>query len=794
LYTFIGQMSATGEHRSATRSRFGIDRNTTPAFYVVLALTALAPILGGCTELWAEASLAAATALLFFLAPPTRSLGTVPNVAFGALVALTLVAFLPARWFPLPDWRSMLENMGARLPPTVSAQPWLTFESTLQFFLGLSWSYYLLGTDWSLAARKKAWNFIALLIVGLSGALIAAHFLQRRIPFWPDTPQFGFFPNRNHTSNVLGVGGILVYALALDSFARKQRHWWIWIAVLSVICSALILDYSRAGIILLAGGSVAWHVFWLITSSNKRRPLIAFSAILLLLFLFIWNGGETIMRFVGEESDYLSPGNMRFAIYRDTLGLIAQSPLIGIGLRNFGFVFATSQQHSIGPDVAVHPESDWLWAAAELGWLAPLFIGVLFVWWIKRCFPFQPGTFRLLRFAAMVCGCGFALHAFFDVPGHHIGAILPTLLLAGTALHPNPLFKRSSVIPILFRLTGIMLLLAAFFWFSSFAGSMKLPTNVTVEHWQKEIDRALDQNDYENASGMASRALRIAPLDWSIYYQRAVAEVGLHARAPAKRDFAIARYLLPQWPDLSLKEGSSWALAGEIDEAFESWAGMLHQFPQQAPNLYGEIYGLIRDQAELRDGWRLLGRDNKKCLLVFLQNASPVEFRVELDRLLADDPELRSFDAAEKGTFFEAWFNNGDKLELAEVLREKPEWGAIAWKQLARAYAEYGDYRNACATVREFASIPSVPEPPTARTSADLEVEARLHPADIDVGAASCLALAKEDRIEQALARLQALHEVKGFPDYLRNLEAQLWERKGDWGKAWDALRPFVSG
>ena len=77
---------------------------------------------------------------------------------------------------------------------------------------------------------------------------------------------------------------------------------------------------------------------------------------------------------------------------------------------------------------------------------------------------------------------------------------------------------------------------------------------------------------------------------------------------------------------------------------------------------------------------------------------------------------------------------------------------------------------------------------------ADLELRARLHPTDIDTAAALCLALAKEDRVEQALARLQALHEVKGYPDYIRNLEAELWERKAEWGKAWSALRPFVSG
>ncbi len=787
-------MSPFDEHDPTTRSPSRINRAATPAFYVVLALTALAPILGGCTKLWAAASLAAASGLLFLIAPPKRSLGRLPNIAFAALIALSLVAFLPSRWFPLSDWRSVLEKLGAQLPATVSAQPWLTFQSTLQFLLGLSWGYYLLAADWSLAARKTAWTFIALLIVGLAAAITVANFLHARIPFWPHTPEFGFFVNRNHTSNVLGIGGILVYALALHGFARRQRHWWIWIAALSLICWALILDYSRAGIILLVAGVAAWHLFWLITSSNKRRPLIASAGILLLLLLFAWNGGKTIMRFIDQESDFLSPSNMRFAIYRDALDLTTQAPLTGIGLPNFSYVFSTAQIHSVGEDVAAHPESDWLWTAVELGWLAPLLIAALFIWWLSRCFPFESGTYRLLRFATMVCGCGFALHAFFDVPGHHIGAILPTLLLAGTALRPNQPFKLSRVISILFRLTGIVLLFGAVFSFLSIAGFSNFPTDVTIDRWQKEIARALDENEYETASKMASRALGIEPLEWNLYYQRAVAEVGLHSRTPAKRDFAIARYLLPQWPDLWWKEGQTWALAGEIDEAFASWARMLRHFPQQAPKLYGDIYGSIKDEPELVDRWRVLGRDNQKCLLVFFQNASPVEFRVELDRLLGGDPELKAFDAAEKLTLFEAWFHNGDKLELAETLRERADWRAIGWKQLARVYADYGDYQNACATVREFASIPPVPEPPARITVADLELQARLNPTDIDTAAALCLALAKEDRVEQALARLQALREVKGYPDYLRNLEAKLWEGKAEWGKAWNALRPFVSG
>src|SRR5438128_727438 len=124
-------MSPFDEHDSTTRSPSRINRTGRPAFYVVLALTALAPTLGGSTKLWAAASLAAATGLLFLIAPPRLSLGVVANIAFISLIALALIAFLPARWFPLPDWRSVLERLGAHLPATLSAQPWLTLQSML---------------------------------------------------------------------------------------------------------------------------------------------------------------------------------------------------------------------------------------------------------------------------------------------------------------------------------------------------------------------------------------------------------------------------------------------------------------------------------------------------------------------------------------------------------------------------------------------------------------------------------------------------------------------------------------
>jgi tetratricopeptide (TPR) repeat protein/O-antigen ligase len=767
-------------------------KNVSPILYFVLVLTVLAPFLGGSGHLWAQAVIALSTGVLLLLFPPKNSLGLVPNVAFVTLFALSLTAFLPAWWSP--QWRADLVKLGADLPATISPQPWLTFQGVCLLLLQLSWAYYVLACDWTFPDRRRGWSLFGAAIVALAALLTVCFTLHLRIPFWPHAPEYGFFSNRNHTSNVLALGGILVYALAMRGFDEGRRNWWLWLAALSLICWALILNYSRAGIVLLGAGIVAWHLYWSITSEHKRRPLIASGAILFLIALFVWNGGKTAMRFGQETAQFFFPSeNMRLAIYRDTLQLSAEAPLTGVGLRNFSPIFTTKPHPFIGEGVAGHPESDWLWTTVEMGWIAPLLILLLITWWMTRCFPVVPGTFRLMRMAAFICGCGFLVHSFFDVPAHQIGALWPPLFLASTALNPQSRHRSSRVIVQIFRTIGCLFFAFSLWWFASVFGAEFPPTDTTVRQLTDQADAASANDDYEGMLRLASKAVSIAPLNWESYFQRGFAEaVTYRPRVDAVRDFAIARYLLPNWQELYLKEGQTWLGVGEADNAFDVWKEGIRRIGPPGAHLYGQIFDLVKSDPDLRDRWRLLGRDNKKCLVVFFQQASPVELRVELDRLLADDPELKVFDAKEKLTLFEAWFHNGDKLELAEALREQADWRVIGWKQLALTYAQYGDYQNACLTAREFASIPPVPNPPARLSSANLELQARLHPTDIDTAAALCLVLAKEDRVEQALARLQALHELKGYPDYLRNLEAKLWERKGEWGKAWNALRPFV--
>ena len=760
--------------------------------FVILALTALAPLLGGSVRLWAQAAIALGTGLLFLAAPPERSLGPLPNGLFLSLFALALLAFLPAAWFSTPPWRSQLLSIGVRLPSTVTPQPWLTLQLSFLFLLQLSWTYYLLAREWSLEARWKVWVAYGIIVVGLAAMLTTSRLLEWRIPFWPRAPEFGFFPNRNHSSNVLGIGGILIYALALRGLDAGRKTWWIWIAALTLICSALILNFSRSGIIILSGGIVSVHCAWFLISKARRRPLVSTGLLLLLVALFVGIGGRTMTRFVSDSSDLVSVSqNVRIALQRDAVALSARAPVTGVGLGNFSPIFTMDRHDAIPGLTAAHPESDWAWAAVELGWAAPIFLATLFCWWAAHSLPFAQGTFRLLRVAAFTSVCGFALHSLFDVPAHQVGALWPALLLAGTALNPQREFSFSLTIPFVFRSIGLALLGIAGVWFASLGSFSAFPTRSTLDQLKERMRNAREQKDYPVALEAATGALQLAPLDWGVHQARGAIALAIPIKSEAIREFAAARALLPYWSDLRMKQGLLWAEAGDIDRAFDLWAEAMKLFPAEAPDLYAQIHEWVKDDPELMDRWRELGRGNKDCLLFFFSQASPFEFALELGRLLTENPALTNFTPPDLKRLFAAWYKKGDRLALAETLQEHPEWGNIAWRELALAYADYQDYRPAYETAARFAPPPSLPSvDPTSigfmaaqfRVSRDIGKDGLLlATAQFQTGAD-----------DEALRTISIALAAPRAPRELNYLAAQIWARKGHWQKAWEALREYA--
>ncbi len=692
--------------------------------------------------------------------------------------------------------RSAFTSFGISLPGTRSPQPWITLESTWLLLLGLAWTYFLFAYEWPDRYRKRIWLFYAGGILFLASVLIVAFVSKQRIPFWPEVPAFGFFPNRNQTSNVLGLGGVMIYALGLQSLQENRRYWWCWPVSLSIVCWALILNYSRAGIILFFFGALAVHIYWWSTTKEHRRPLIAFGGLAFLIALFIIDGGATLVRFGKETSAFFAPAqNLRLTIYRDAFALLNKAPLLGLGLGNFPPIFSVHRQYSVADNDVIHPESDWLWVALELGWLAHLLLLILFVWWIKQCRPFTPGTFRLMRASAMICGCAFAVHGIFDVSGHRIGSLWPALFLASIAIYPACRFRSSPTIALTFRVVGSFFICVGLFWLISIFSARIFPTTAALNRLQIRIEEAARTDDYGAVLTLTSEALRIAPLDWSLYHKRGAAEAALfNSLTATERDFAAARYLLPYWPDLLFNEGAAWFAVGATDRAFDVWEEALQRLPQKAPGIYNRIFNLIKSDPAAVDRWRQLAHTNKEFLFIFLQNARPLEFEIELDRLLAGDQQLQSLTPNELSMLFSIWSEKGDKLRLAQVLRENPDWQKIGWKQLARVYADYQDYRQAYETVLKFDPPPVLPERNSDESLEKLAARFQVNQSDLNNGLALYQAQSKEGRNDAALVTLQKLSAVEGSPKYLFYLEAQLWAESGQWKNAWETVAKFEFG
>jgi tetratricopeptide (TPR) repeat protein/O-antigen ligase len=761
--------------------------------YAIVFLTLLAPVLGGSTSGWAQASLALLTGIFFVVAPPRRSLGRWLNFLFLTIALLPIIGFLPAFLFPAPAWRIAINNLGVQFPSTWSPQPWLTLESACLLWFGLAWTYYLFAYEWKPSLREKVWDVFCIGILGLAATLAICYAINLHVPFWPNVKEFGFFPNRNQTSNVLGLGGIFLYANAFRHLQHGRRRGWLWLAGLALVCWALILNFSRGGIILFFAGTFVWHIWWLITARAGNQKLIAWGPLAILAALLLLAGGTTWLRFRHESIDLLSLSqNGRVSIQRDAIDLFKASPLLGTGLGNFRSLFTAARHFYTSSSEAIHPESDWLWFAVEAGFAGPLLFLVGLIAWFRRSIPFPAGTWRGMRVAGLLCGIGFVVHGLFDVSGHRLGSLWPALFLASVALNPQIRNETSATIAKLYRVLGPFVSALGMWWLASVFGANVGPTSSRLAQLSAEVDQASVAGDYNRILSLATEGLAFAPLDWSLHYQRGLAQAFLYRSRPdVLRDFAVARYLLPNWPDLYIKEGTVWLTVNEPDLAFDIWEQGMRRWPDNACELYSDIYGIVMNVPDLRDRWRQLGHTDRRCLTILLRSSDATEFELELERLLEEDPDLRGLTNDELSVLFTAWYQKGDKLRLVEALRAHPEWEKIAWPQLARAFADLRDFRQAYETVSRFSTPPpSLPE----IDASQIPLLAARFQVNHDVGHDGfqlAAAQFKSGAYDDALQTIQIALTDPRAPRALQFIAAQIQATRKNWPKAWEAMAKY---
>jgi tetratricopeptide (TPR) repeat protein len=760
----------------------------------VPALPVLACFLGGATQKWSEGIVAALFGLILLVHPPRFSLGRTINIILLALLAGVATAFLPANWFLQPAWRvAIVEDFGINLPGTLSPQPWITLGCFLSFLAGLSWLYYVSTLDLDLRDVRAQMRTFAFGVVALTALCIALRGGHTALPFWHNERGFGPFPNRNQTANLFGLTAVIVLACGQEDIRHGRKRWIFWLIALAVLIAGIVLDFSRAGVLLLVAGSGLWLGAFALRKGSAARLALGASVILVLLTVLLLFGGQTFERFNLRAGDTGVANDLRWAIFRDALHLIGASPWCGIGLGNFDEVFAVFRDVSLTSARTIHPESDWFWLWAEAGWPAVVLIVagiILFVW---RVFPLREGTNQRFRLAALIAALLFALHGIVDVSGHRIGTAFAVLFLLGLALRRPAELRGSVVVPVVFRFLGLMFLVAGITWVFATRYEKPLPGAVGVENEMRLATAANQGRNFTETIQRTSRALGWAPLRWQIYFLRALGKIG--ARLPvneAADDFRRARFLEPNVYQVPYEEGNAWLSANQPVMALTAWREALRRAgPQRAG-----IYRAMRMTASISSprayqGLEEFGMARHDLALIFLEVGGGAPFMSALHRFLDHDPTLQTMSSEEKVTFFKYWADRGDAAELVRAVEAHPDWMPFAWRGVASYQAAQKNFRAAIEMASQYGEKPALP--PAAENMSIEQLRQALHgsPDNYGLGFQLYREQMRQGLVDEALITVRHFTELPGSPRYFHFLEAEAWAAKQDWERAWAARKKF---
>jgi O-antigen ligase len=555
--------------------------------------------------LWAGAG------LLMVVLPPQQRLPRVWILFACGFVGLAALGFLPREWFPSSSWRADLEALGLPTGDRVFLEPLAAVEDYVGFAATALIVMYLLGHR-----ADTTWHHALM----LAFAIAAAAWTITAMAVHDPGEVFGFFPNRNHTACLLAMAtfaglGSLVHAI------RAKSYWKIAVAVpapLVTIWALFAYSESRAGLVLLAAGLLAWGLL-------AGRSVIrghAGKAIVLILVAAIGAfliGDFTAKKRLAETVTKLTPADApaadgtismgateaspqgakldgRISIFKATAAMVANESWLGVGPGRYASVIPQYRDHIDASHQVkfVHPESDWLMMLAETGIPATISLvaGVVavLVYSIRQA---RKSRARLLKSAGIVAALVLCLHGCFDVSGHRVGIAWAAALLLALTLRPS--FggdsSRTAFRPG-WRAMGLVLFAAGCTLLVAHVRKQPvLPTAKARSHfeqarkihlddlaaYQEAVAAGLEYNPPpENdpllpALDALSEAIRIKPLDpYLHFFQGSLALLLDDRQEAAKRAFAIQRRLDPHLIQVGIDQANSWMLTND-DETLAGW-------------------------------------------------------------------------------------------------------------------------------------------------------------------------------------------------------------------------------
>jgi len=774
-------------------------------FILLLPLTAIC--FAGTKEPWALALFSVLLGCCFIFLPPARKVPSSITFSLIGFLFFSLVCFLPQSESSMPDWRKILtENHDIQLSGLRSPQPWISLESWGLLALGCLWLYYCLGRRYTAAERRFYLRSFCLGVSILTIIVLAVRRYEILVPFWRDQWSGGWhigtFPNRNHFSSLLAVASVMAFASAYDSYRNRKATWLINAFAVLPMFAALLINTSRAGVVLFFVGLGLWMTVATFQRKSIQRVAVFASLLLLLATGFILFGNDLIQKFIGKNGVYDNlQADGRFLILEDTFLLISKQPLFGIGLGQFESIFTFYKTFIVYAQPRnLHPESDWAWILAEVGLIPMVFAAIAALVIINKMGPWRTRAKsgkrdRRLRHAAAIGVFLFALHGLLDTPNHTLGIWVSGCLLAGISIRPRRSAERSEapLSPWVSRALGTFCLVACLLWSLIATRVSLLPSNSSARIHAADSYKLAIQQDYVGATKEITSAISLKPLQYEYYFLRAQWLLAMgHPAQEALADFSRSRALESHNVKLCMSEADIW-FRYQPEYALPAIREAMRRDHVSAFSVYQYLISKLTEFPNLRNSVRSLALEPKLKLAYLLSTLEEKDFSEELRALLDMQPNLESFTSLERRMLFSAWYQKGDKARLISLLEQNNDWKKDGWPILANDKASKSDFKGAFQMAIDHLFAP--PGGAIARNSdiSQLRRTFFLNPLDLGRGLDLFEAEKSKGLLDDALATLDKLAPLPGSTLKVTYEQAIIQSKKGDFVKAWDRINAYIT-
>jgi len=786
------------EVRPRSRKPKAIGRTSRTPLGHFLVLFALFGVIlaGGGKYVWTQGLFVAVVGLCLLFRPPHRTLSPKLDWTVIILAGVCCLAFFPADWFRIlpnyllgrPGWWKSISGDGVALPITISPQPMKTLEGVALLGAGIGMLYLLINVKLRTDDRWRLLQAFAV-VGGLLAVLVAWGSSQGfQYPLTDRAASFSFFDNRNQTSILMAMTGMV--ALSLTFFGLSVRWYWALISGLVYLAAAIAVSVSlsKGGLLLFVTGSGFWIITRFATGSQKGIVRIAVPVVALSFALMLITGQHTLSRFSAwMEEDGGPLQSFRVSIFQDTMTMIATQPVSGVGVGNFPAVFPLFRNQSINASPIIHPESDWLWLAAEMGapGLSIMATLVFLLFWLML--PFGADRTAPIRGGALMAVVLLLLHSLFDVPGHRLGTVLIAIWLYRMAAPRQKLEFPCKFPPWLWRIGGAVFLLVGSMWVFADVTGAPLQSAVAKRELTREIEEALEDGDPKNVGKLIDRALWFSPLDWEIYLHRGQADLYLNGDSNAAREnFLRARRLEPVLVEPAVYEGKVW-LPRSTHYAYDAWLDAIARDTRDDGRIFQEIISAANGNPRFTRDLDRLSQTSSEFRTIYLRRLNKSRFLRALSEDLRRDPALENFTVQEREQILLLWLDRGDPGDLLRFVEKHPQAVPNTWYFKANAWARLGNHRRAIDIAREFAPVAPIPamEAFDVRTTEEQRALFAGNPADIVRGGNLLKRQLAGQDVEGARWTLDRLAKADEPPLYVYYWSGELHRLDENYEAAW---------